>query len=130
MAHRFCEHLQDYGSLFAQAEAAYHYCNELVDSILADGLADGNGDALSAAVAAWVLADKVLRDSLVELARAGRVQVPRKKQHAIKRHGTIRCSQCGFKILKLKYADWEVAANGLVQYHGDELPTQEAVPSN
>jgi hypothetical protein len=128
MAQRFCEHLQDYGSLYADAEAAYLQCNELVDQALTDESGNSPGKSLADAVSDWLAADGDLRNALVDLAASGRVKVPKKKPRAIKRHGTIRCSRCGFKVLKLKYSAWEVAANGLVQYQGNELPVSEHTP--
>ena len=129
MAHRFCEHLQDYGALFAKAEMSYRLCNELLKDALAEGLGTDQAELLSGAVEEWLRDDGEMRAALVELATTGRVKVPKKKPHATKRHGTIRCSECGFKIIKLKYSEWAISANGLAHFQGKELLEEEMVPA-
>ena len=125
MADRFCEHLQDYGTLFSSAESFYLVCNDLVEQVLAGGSDPEQVEDLAEAVENWVGSDRELRQTLVDLALEGRGKVPKKKPNATKRHGTVRCSECGFVIPKLTYSDWTVAGTGLVQFHGQELPTKE-----
>ena len=129
MADRFCEHLQDYGAQYSKAEAAYRHCNGLVESILAGEVDSEQVEQLAMAVEEWMASDRSLRESIVDLAHLGRVKVPRKKPHATKRHGTIRCSECGFKIIKLKYSEWAISANGLAHFQGKELLEEEMVPA-
>lgn len=122
MPHRFCTHLQDYGTLYQQAGDAYHACNEALDSVLEEGPRRETVDRLAAALEAWLELDRLLREALVDLVREGRVRVPRKRTRVKKRKNAPICAECGFRIPRLAMPEWRIAGNGEVAYRGRELP--------
>ena len=127
MPTRFCEHLQEYGSLYAEAEEAYRRCNSLVEEILADGPDAEKVEELNGALEAWLQHDQGLRDALVELVTSDKVRIPKKKRNARKRHGVSHCTECRFEIPKLMFSEWEIAYNGTVAFQGDEIHVEAPV---
>ena len=128
MSDQFCEHLNDYGLLYSKAEASYRNCNSLVERILAEGPDRGQVELLTAALEEWQKDDREMREALVILATTDKIKIPRKKPHAHKRHGSPRCAVCGFPVPKLKFPEWNIAANGTVAFQGNELPVGQPAP--
>ena len=121
MSPRFCEHLEEYGSLYTRVEASYLQCNDLVARILSEGADAELVESLTVALDEWLLAGQELRSALVDLVADGRVLIPKMKPHARKRHGSFRCSKCRFEIPTLKFSDWQFAGNGTVSFQGEDF---------
>ncbi len=127
-----CSHLDDYGVQFGAVEAAYRRCLLLVDAILADGAGDGRASDLAGAIAEWRQQDGRLRELLVELVKAGRVQAPRRPNtprphRASTLSGPLHCATCRRAVPRLKYAEWQFAHNGTVSFRGNEFNLPQPV---
>jgi hypothetical protein len=128
----FCTHLDDYSAQFAATEVAYRQCVVLVDSIVAEGCANGRSPAVIKAIEDWRQQDSRLRAMLVDLVKAGRVRIPRRMnapghhRHpgAVQDH--IICASCRRAVPRLKYEEWKFAHNGVVSYRGNEFDLHRA----
>ncbi|MBU8872076.1 MAG: hypothetical protein KOO60_14505 [Gemmatimonadales bacterium] len=122
MSSRFCEHLEEYGSIYTRAEASYLQCNSLVERVLDEGPSPALVELLKSALDEWLSNGLELRTALVGLVGEGRVRIPRKKPPASRRPGLTRCSECRFEIPTLKFDEWKFACNGAVSFQGQEFP--------
>jgi hypothetical protein len=128
-----CTHLEQYGAQFTTTEAAYRKCVQLVDAIVAEGPGEGRGAMVVGAVAEWRQEDGRLRALLVELAKAGRVRLPRRMvvqgphRHAVGTQGTIICATCRRAVPRLKYSEWKFAYNGSISFRGQEIEIPQGV---
>ncbi len=129
MSPRFCEHLEEYGSLYIRTEASYYQCNDLVARIIAEGPEPGLVDLLTTTLDEWLSEGRELRDALVELVAEGRVRVPGKNLQCLNDNGLIRCSECRFEIPKLRFPEWEFSGNGKVFFQGEELSVAQSMES-
>lgn len=128
-----CTHLEQYGAQFTATEAAYRKCVQLVDAIMAEGPGDGRAGMVANALEEWRQHDARLRVQLVDLAKSGRVRLPRRMvvqgvhRHAVGTQGTIICATCRRAVPRLKYAEWKFAYNGSVSFRGREFEVHQAV---
>jgi hypothetical protein len=128
-----CTHLEQYGAQFALAEATYRKCGGLVDAIRAEGPGEGRAGMVISALEEWRQQDARLRVQLVELAKSGRVRLPRRMvvkgvhRHAVGTQGTVICATCRRAVPRLKYAEWKFAHNGSVSFRGREFEVRQAI---
>lgn len=128
-----CTHLEQYGAQFTTTEAAYRKCVQMVDAIMAEGPAAGRAGMAASALEEWRKQDAQLRVLLVELAKSGRVRLPRRMvvqgmhRHAVGTQGTIICATCRRAVPRLKYAEWKFAHNGSVSFRDHEFEVRGAV---
>jgi hypothetical protein len=128
-----CTHLEQYGAQFALAEATYRKCVVLVDAIMAEGPGEGRAGMVISALEEWRQQDARLRVQLVELAKSGRVRLPRRMvvkgvhRHAVGTQGTVICATCRRAVPRLKYAEWKFAHNGSVSFRGREFEVRQAI---
>ena len=125
MSPRFCKHLEEYGSLYTRAEAAYIQCNNLVDRVLDEGPDVELVESLTAALEEWLEGAQELRTALLDLVADGKVRIPKKKCKASHRQQLTICSECKFKIPTLKFPEWKFAENGTVSFRGEDLPLEK-----
>lgn len=128
-----CTHLEQYGAQFTATEAAYRKCVQLVDAIMAEGPGQGRAQMVAAALSEWREQDGRLRVLLVDLAKAGRVRLPRRMvapgahRHVAGPQGTIICATCRRTVPRLKYAEFKFAYNGTVSFRGQDFEVRQAV---
>lgn len=125
MPQRFCRHMQEYGVLFARAEAAYQAFNTVMDRAVEEEDTPDLRRALEKALEDWQGEIKALREKFQELYAGGRILLPRaaleKHGHLGRNHAGGKCSDCFKPIPRLEYPEWQFAHNGAVNYRGEEL---------
>ncbi len=130
MAHRFCDHLDEYGAQYVRTEASYKQCVSLLDRMMSSGPMPDLVDLVTKSIAEWSTEDQKLREMLVAAVRSGQVRVPagilnkasEHRRREAKKAAHPVCSKCRFPVPRLTYPEWQFAFNGAVSFRGEEVP--------
>ena len=128
MAHKFCDHLDEYGVQYTRTEASYQQCVNLLERIMADGEQAALSALVVQAVQDWTDEDVKLREMLVEQVQAGTIRLPANLHLALKQGKHPVCAECNFAVPRLEYPEWALAANGEASFQGHELEFSEPLP--
>jgi hypothetical protein len=138
MAHKFCDHLDEYGVQYTRTEASYRQCVNLLERIMDENSPGGLTSLVASAVKEWTEEDEKLRAMLVAAVVAGKVWVPTaivknaaqispRSRHSAKEKEHPVCAECGFAVPRLNYPEWKLAANGEVSFKDQDLALSDSL---
>ena len=126
MPREFCEHLDQYGTNWVRAEAAYRALTAAIDRVIDRGPSDDHLDLLEVAVGEWQYEVQALRERFLALVRRGAVELPPSGAGDADPAEPV-CSICGSRLPRLTWPEWNVHGTAPATYRGADLP--RAVPA-
>lgn len=118
----FCEHLEQYGLLYAETDTAYQNCLTLMDRFLAGDAGDNLVYEIKESLDGWERQTRTLRSNFVVLTEKGHVLLPREGQNT-----SPVCGHCGGVVPRLEFPEFKFEDDGTVLFRGQELLAPEMV---
>ncbi len=109
MAVELCGHLEEYGSRYVVAEAAYRQMLGRLDVVMREESADaGNIELLEEAVEEWEREVRHLRDLFLVHVRQGDIGLPAAAENDDSAEPDPVCATCGAVVPRLCWREWRV----------------------